>query len=121
MKIILLILISVLPILAFSQGLQVNSPGWSNQLSDDSSLSTELKIYPNPCKDSKLTIEFTVREISEIRISNITGKEVFVKIFSNPENQKEISLTDLPNGIYIVRIKTSDNKLVAKKLMVSKN
>jgi len=121
MKLILIILIAFLPVLGFSQSVQGNSPGWSNQVSDENSLSAELKIYPNPCKDIKLTVEFVSREISEIRITNITGREVLSKIFSSPENKKEILLTDIPSGIYIVRIKTTDDRQIAKKLMVSKN
>jgi hypothetical protein len=54
-------------------------------------------------------------------LTNITGKEVFQKKFPLAENKKEIQLYDIPNGLYIIRIITSNQKQVMKKLMVAKN
>jgi hypothetical protein len=67
-----------------------------------------------------LTIELKTQQISEIRLSNITGKEVFLKKFQFTENKTQIQLNEIPNGIYILKITTSDRKMVVKKLMVSK-
>lgn len=120
MRIFLLILLIILSISGFSQNLQGNSFGWNNQLSDASNLASELKVYPNPCIDCKVTIEFNNQEITEIRLTNIAGKEVFLKKFQFAENKKQIQLNEIPNGIYIIRIITSDQKQVVKKLMVTK-
>jgi hypothetical protein len=119
-KIILILIISTLTISGFSQNISRNFSGWNNPNFEENNISSELKIYPNPCTDNKLTIEFNTREISEIRLSNITGKEVYQKKFQFTENKKQIQLNDIPNGIYIIRIITSDQKQVVKKLMVSK-
>ena len=121
MRIFLLISFIIISVSGFSQNLQANSSGWNNQLSDESNLASELKVYPNPCIDGKVTIEFNNQEITEIRLTNIAGKEVFLKRFQFAENKKQIQLNEIPNGIYILRIITSDQKLVVKKLMVSKN
>lgn len=121
MRKFLLILFVVLSLSGFSQNLQTNSSGWGNQLSDENNLTLELRVYPNPSTDGKVTIEFNNQEISEIRLTNITGKEVFLKKFQFAENKKQIQFNDIPNGLYILRIKTSDQKQVMKKLMLAKN
>jgi len=119
-KFILIFIISTLTISGFSQNISGSSSGWNNLYIEENNTSSELRIYPNPCTDSKLTIEFNTREITEIRLTSITGKEVFLKKFQFAENKKQIQLNEIPNGIYIVKITTSDQKMVVKKLMVSK-
>jgi len=120
MRIFLLISFIVISVSVFSQNPQANSLGLNNQLFDENINASELKVYPNPCIDDKVTIEFNNQEIIEIRLTNITGKEVYLKKFQFAENKKQIQLNDIPNGIYIVKITTSDQKMVVKKLMVSK-
>ena len=121
MRIFLLISFIIVSVSVFSQNLQANSPGWNNQFSEESNLSLELRVYPNPCTDGKVTVELNNQEISEVRLTNITGKEVFLKKFPLAENKKEIQLIDIPNGLYIIRIITSNQKQVMKKLMVARN
>ena len=121
MRIFLLISFLIISVLGFSQNPQTNSTGWGNQLSDENNPSLELRVYPNPSTDGKVTIELNNLEITEIRLTNITGKEVFLKKFQFAENKKQIQFNDIPNGLYILRIKTSDQKQVMKKLMLSKN
>jgi hypothetical protein len=121
MRIFLLISFFIVSVSVFSQNLQANSPVWGSQLSDENNFSLELKVYPNPCTDGKVNIELNNQEISEVRLTNITGREVFLKKFQIAENKKQIQLNDIPNGLYIMRIKTSDQKQVTKKLMVTKN
>jgi hypothetical protein len=121
MRIFLLISFLIISVSGFSQNPQANSTGWGNQLSDENNLSLELRVYPNPSTDGKVNIELNNQEITEIRLTNITGKEVFLKKFQFAENKKQIQFNDIPNGLYILRIKTSDQKQVMKKLMLSKN
>jgi len=113
-------LISAFATAGFAQSLQGTNMAWSSQIVDDNSLS-ELRIYPNPCKDSKVSIEFVSKQITGVQLINIAGKEVLQKSFAYPESKKQIELEGIPNGIYLVRIKTGDQKLVTKKLMVYKN
>jgi hypothetical protein len=121
MRIFLLITFIIVSFSVFSQNLQTSSPGWGNQLSDENNLSLELRVYPNPSTDGNVTIELNNQEITEIRLTNITGKEVFLKKFQFAENKKQIQFNDIPNGLYILRIKTSDQKQFMKKLMLAKN
>ena len=81
----------------------------------------EVKIYPNPCKNNKVTVDFSTKEISEIRLTNIAGKQVYLKEYTFPTSKIQLQLNDIPNGIYLIQISTTDNKRTVKKLMISRN
>ena len=81
----------------------------------------ELKVYPNPCKDNKVTLEMENQELSEIKITNIAGKQIYYKKLAIPESKRQIQLENFPNGVYLVQIKTDENKMVSKKLLVASN
>lgn len=115
MKFILVILLFAFSFTAFSQN------GWDNTITDKEKIESELKLYPNPCKNSKVTVDFQSKEITEIRLSNITGKQVLLKKYNFPTHKTQLLLNDIPNGMYLIQVKTSDNKTLVKKLMVSKN
>ena len=114
-KFILVILLFAFSFPAFSQN------GWDNTVTDKEKEELELKLYPNPCKNGKLTIDFQSKEITEIRLTNITGKQVLLKEYKFPTHKTQLQLDDIPNGMYLIQIKSSDNKTLVKKLMVSKN
>ena len=120
-KIILLIFIVTLTISGFSQNPAGNIKSWNNLSSDENTINTEVKIYPNPVIGEYVTVEFNKREIKEISLTNITGKEVLLKTYPFSESKKQLLLNDIPNGIYFLKIKTTEDKFVTKKLMVSKN
>ena len=94
---------------------------WDTSFSKTEQKQPEVKIYPNPCKDSKVTVELNNQELSEIKITNIAGKQMYFKKLANPESKKQIHLQNFPEGLYLVQIKTIKNKLIAKKLLVSSN
>ncbi|GAB1453754.1 hypothetical protein MASR2M47_38100 [Draconibacterium sp.] len=120
-KIILLIFIVTFSISGYSQNAVRSNPVWGNFNAEENINTAEVKIYPNPVKSEIVTVEFNKREIKEISITNITGKEVFLKTYPFAENKKQIQLNGIPNGIYFMKIKTNEDKIVIKKLMVSKN
>lgn len=81
---------------------------------------SDLKIYPNPCTSDQVSIDYGTKQITEIRISNIAGKIVLAKNFNFTENKIQIELQDIPNGIYVVNVKTVDQKIVSKKLLIAR-
>jgi len=81
----------------------------------------ELKIYPNPVKNNQVTLSFQTKEISEVRLVNITGKEVLKQEYVFPLQKTVLTLNEVPNGLYIIQIKTSDEQLISKKLMISRD
>ena len=90
-----------------------------NPIDSQKEFLSELKIYPNPCRGSKLNVEYSSKEISEIRITNVAGKEVFYIKNLVPAARQQIILEKLPNGIYLIQVKTTDNLNSVKKLVVA--
>lgn len=119
-RILLSTIIVFLSFAGFSQNKINSSTRWNNSFLEKKQNTPELKIYPNPCKGEKVTIEFKSNQISEIQITNITGKIVFSKKFSFAENKEQLQLNDIQNGMYLLKVKSVDNKIVVKKFIVSK-
>lgn len=117
-KIILAFLISFVFLIGFAQN--KNDLSFGQIQPNEQKEFSELKIYPNPCKSDKITVESFDNAITEVSISNIAGKQIFLKKFPYPENKKQLELTDVPDGIYLVKVKTDNNKRSVKKLIVSK-
>ncbi|MCD4788642.1 MAG: PKD domain-containing protein, partial [Bacteroidales bacterium] len=76
---------------------------------------TEIKIYPNPAKDI-LYISFT-ENLQFISILNIMGEVVYTQDVSS--DLIKVNISDLKEGIYIVRIIAGKN-LINKKIQVKK-
>ncbi|MDX9908208.1 MAG: T9SS type A sorting domain-containing protein [Bacteroidales bacterium] len=114
---ILLIIFSLIFIRGFSFEPSYSS-FYQNPTIDKTSVQ-ELKIYPNPAENGRITLEMNTGEITEIRLVNIMGKEVVVRILDFSVPKYQLTLENIPNGIYFVRVKTSKNKVVVKKLIVS--
>lgn len=79
----------------------------------------ELKIYPNPAESGRVTLELNSGEIYEIRLINIAGKEVVYRKLDFGTQKYSLALDNLPNGIYFVRVQSTENKTIVKKLIVS--
>ncbi|NQU54455.1 MAG: T9SS type A sorting domain-containing protein [Bacteroidetes bacterium] len=119
-QIILLIIAVFISISGFSQNGIGNSTNWNNSLFKENPSSLELKIYPNPCKSNKITLDFNSLEIAEVQLTNITGKQVFLKKFQYPEAKKQIQFNNIQNGMYLIKVKSADNKIVVKKFIMAK-
>ena len=78
--------------------------------SDFSQNNLEVALYPNPVNDL-LNIE-TALEIQSIEIYNIQGQKVM------SSNQKQINVSDLAAGVYMVRIQDADNNIATKKIVI---
>jgi hypothetical protein len=119
-KIILLFIIFTFYI-AGSHTLRANMPFENNLFTQQEQPKDtyQLKIYPNPCKTGQVTLEMNDQEIDEVRLINIAGKEVLQQKMEFGTNRYQLKLENVPNGIYFMRVKTTDNKTVVKKLVVS--
>ncbi|MEW5845142.1 MAG: T9SS type A sorting domain-containing protein [Bacteroidota bacterium] len=78
---------------------------------------SSINIYPNPAMDF---INIEVSEPSHIEIFDITGKKM---VEAHVDKISTISISNLPEGIYLVRMASRQNKNIAtrKILKVSKN
>lgn len=75
----------------------------------------DIRIYPNP-SDGYLTITTEEKNILSIDILNIIGEVVFTIKSIKPENNV---ILNVPSGLYIIRIKTS-NGFIQEKLLIEK-
>jgi rhodanese-related sulfurtransferase len=77
----------------------------------------EISIYPNPTKGRLYFKNITASLIEDISVINIAGKIVLneTSVWGNDG----IDVSGLPNGIYIIRIKT-DQRIVSKKFVLKK-
>ena len=119
-QLLLLIIALFISTICFSQNSNSISSNWDNSFFNKNQSSPELKIYPNPCKSNKVTLDFKSLQIAEVQLTSITGKQVFFKKFQFAENKKQLQLNDIQNGMYLLKVKSVDNKVVVKKFIVSK-
>ncbi len=116
---ILLLFISTLYITSLAGPPVYSSFGRDTLVKDEQQVSSKLKIYPNPCSTGQVTLEMEDHEIAEIKVINITGKEILQKKTDFGVNKYQLKLNNVPKGIYFLRVRTTENKVVAKKLVVS--
>lgn len=69
----------------------------------------EVSLYPNPANDV-LNIEIT-NEVKAIEIYNIQGQKV------KSTNQKQINVSDLANGMYMIKVQDMEDAVSTKKFM----
>lgn len=85
----------------------------------DASMNWDIDLYPNPNFESFSVISRTEKEILEVVINDISGRQVYRK---QVQTSKFACVLDLPllNGIYFVTIKNQANEKVTKKMVVAK-
>jgi CubicO group peptidase (beta-lactamase class C family) len=80
----------------------------STSLNEGMDLQNKIVIYPNPAQ-SELNIMLPVEGSSEIEIINMLGERV-IKV----SNQQKIDINQLQNGIYYLRITSSNKQFISK-------
>lgn len=105
--------ISILCLVAF---LSISNLGYA-QISQSSTSDTEtiedLAIYPNPVSNGKIYITSKKNLSKDIEIFDVLGK----KIYSTSIFGKELNISKLSPGIYILKIK-ENNSTATRKLVV---
>ncbi len=84
---------------------------------DEAKQELPISIYPNPAKDI-VNVVFPSLENNEISVYNVLGEVVYQNNRST-SNQVSINLSNQPNGVYFIKVK-SGNQLITKKLMLTK-
>lgn len=80
-----------------------------------------IKIYPNPASQ-KLTIEFQPFENSrEIALFNMLGNCVKLSVLHSPESLLQINISDLPEGYYIVVVKSDKERIFSDRIIIERN
>lgn len=78
---------------------------------NDFEFSNKIVLYPNPTKNSF----YLSQDVAQVEIYTISGQ--LVKTYNSVIAQNEIPIEFLENGIYFVKIKTSDGLVETKKLI----
>lgn len=118
---ILFIAIIFISISVYSQNYSSNPSVWNSHTLENKLDIKELKVYPNPCKNNKVTIDFNGLLISEIQLTSITGKQVLSKKLQFSETKIVLQLNNIQNGMYLLKVKSTDNKVAVKKFIVSQD
>lgn len=72
-------------------------------------------VYPNPAHE-RFTIQSNSVEINEIVIFNLMGKEVLHTEAIN--NHRTINVSQLPAGLYLLKIHSENQAVIVKKLVI---
>lgn len=80
---------------------------------DDVKNNYAIKLYPNPTSDIIFINLHENKDIKEIKILSLNGQEMI----SQNKNTKQISLKNIPNGVYIIEIHTSHSELIRHKIV----
>jgi len=73
-----------------------------------------VKVYPNPAVDY-VNLSFTEVINAEVRVFDITGKELLVKTFN--DEKTSIDLSSYNNGVYLLHVYDLDNiKVITYKI-----
>ena len=79
-----------------------------------------LNIFPVPVRENNFTIS-SDREISNIKITNIIGQDIFRARFNNPQTITKVILDNPKRGIYLVTVFFSDGGRVVKKILIEES
>lgn len=80
--------------------------------------SISVKVFPNPATDN-ITLESADHTIHALRITNIAGVQVHYTKLIRPVKVNKISIKNLTNGIYLIKVILSTGESVTRKLVVS--
>ena len=85
----------------------------------------QLALYPNPLNTGNLTLELQLDQPAALTIDMIdmTGRPVRQILTGEAAPagllQRQIKIGDLPRGIYLIRVRTVDNRVLHYKVLVS--
>lgn len=86
---------------------------------DESSFINEIEIYPNPAdKKVFLNLKQSFNKESNIQIYDISGRLKYQQSLKPGIEMMEINTTELPPGIYLLRLEIKDGKSIIEKISV---
>ncbi len=88
---------------------QENKTNYKNQ----SSIIDDISFYPNPVTNGKIYINSKFSGDREIAIFDVLGK----KVFQTTQNMKELNITNISSGVYIIKIREGEATLTRKLII----
>ncbi len=73
---------------------------------------SKFSFYPNPAKD----VIYVNENLKDFKIYNLTG-QVVKSVYGH---ERQIDISDLPQGVFFIEYKTEDNHLHIQKVVIQK-
>jgi len=86
----------------------------SSGITATDNLSNKIKIYPNPTS-KWLIINDMSKSINNIAITDMAGKNILQ--INNFKNKKQIDISGLQKGIYLIKMISNNHTIITKKLI----
>ena len=80
------------------------------------SLEESFRLIPNPSNSYFKVLTSNSTSIKSVTIYDVLGNQV--KVVSQPERNQEIKISDLSNGLYLVKIE-GEQQQITKRLVVN--
>jgi len=81
----------------------------------------DFDLYPNPARDEAfITLNEFDGQLVEINIFNTLGKNVFQQLTQPDDGEIRIKTSAFQNGLYFISITIDKQKMVSKKLYISR-
>jgi hypothetical protein len=109
---------SIAPTTLPTKGKGLNNSSSNNFANDAVIMVSKFSIYPNPANNT-ITLNLPTNQIATVMFTDMLGNEILVqnknlKIQSDNNSSTEISIENLPKGIYFVTAKTATKQYVSK-------
>lgn len=80
-----------------------------------------ISIYPNPTSDLVNISVDQVEDLKSVRLYDVYGKMVkVIRVDQNADGLLQVSLADLPQGVYLMDIQTSGGERIVEKVFLAK-
>jgi len=77
-------------------------------------LSNKIQIYPNPTSKWLIINDFS-KSVKQLVITDMAGKNILQ--INNFKNKKQIDISGLQKGIYLIKINSNNHTIITKKLI----
>ncbi|MFW6020431.1 MAG: T9SS type A sorting domain-containing protein [Bacteroidales bacterium] len=91
-----------------------NLPVSTNEITRDISC----KVFPNPASEN-VNIELSAKGDVSVKLLNSAGQQVEATVHEQDQNLR-IDVSNLPEGLYLVRIVQDETNLITKKIVVNR-
>lgn len=88
----------------------------------DEALNTNVSVFPNPSNDGKVTLQFNLKEPTDMHITvvNVNGRVVYETLVKDARSgSRNLNLSNVSNGLYVVKITTASG-FAGKKLLINR-
>lgn len=96
----------------------------ASKLNETTNTDVQFELYPNPAQHNlTITLQDSYEGNIHAEVLDVTGKVLFGISYNTNDvesNTLQLQTTDLPNGNYFMRIKTSNNSPLIKKFVMSR-